>query len=651
MAPAAATPLGNRASQEPRLVWLIPVISCAVLLVQLLFSVVQLSQTADEPTHLHAGYLALKCGDFSKSPEHPPLAKLVAALPLLTMHLKDTPKCGEGASEEDPGLRLVYMNDAESVLFHARAAVSLFSIVLCVLVWTAARRMFGVAVAIIATGLLTFEPNVLAHGALITNDVALAATFLFTVFAFYLWVTRRSALYLVLTGVGIGLTLTAKISGVLVVPVLCALAVCEIWRARGRTAIRYLLGLVPAGLFAAAVVWSVYGFHYAAATDGNSMLRTPDTLWLTALGDRFHLLPESYVEGLRTATVMTGVGRPVFLFGRLYQHGRWFYFPAAMTIKLTAPVLILLVAAAFGAKSLWHEKPREFIFLFVPATVFLAASMRSQLNIGFRYMLPLIPFLLIFAAAGCVQFARRFRRMHDFLLVALVWHALSSVHAMPNYISYANEFWGGPGNTYKYLTDSNTDWGQGIKEVKAYVKQHRGPCWLAAFPFTVVEYYSVPCRQFGIVAQSLPRHVQGTAIISSFYLSGVLREYGIPDMKPFSDLTPTDRIGGSAMLVFTGDFDMRVPAGVGEVMLARYARHAGDRYQWLEHAQKAVELIPETGIAYAELCKSLAAVGEPAFAVLTACTVAREKLTKDPFCRKSELDGVDQVLSRASALP
>jgi len=512
--------------------------------------------------------------------------------------------------------------------------------------------MFGVAVATIATGLLTFEPNVLAHGALITNDVALAATLLFTVFAFYLWVTRRLALYLVLTGMGIGLTLTAKISGVLVVPVLCALAAHEIWRARGRTAARYLLGLAVAGLLAAAVVWCVYGFHYAAATDGNSMLRTPDTSWLTALADRFHLLPESYVEGLRTATVMTGVGRPMFLFGRLYQHGRWFYFPAAMTIKLTVPVLILLVVAAFGAKSLWREKPREFVFLFVPAAVFLAASMRSQLNIGFRYMLPLIPFLLIFAAAGCVQFTRRFRRMHAFLLVAFVWHALSSVYAMPNYISYANEFWGGSGNTYKYLADSNTDWGQGIKEARIYVERHPGPCWLAAFPFTVVEYYRIPCQQFGIRAyQSLPRHVHGTVIISSLYLSGVLREIGIPDMKPFSDLTPTDRIGGSAMLVFTGDFDMRVPAGVGEVMLARYARYVGDRYQWLDHAQKSVELIPETGIAQAELCKSLAQAGEPTPALLAACAVAREKLTKDPFCRKSELDGVDQVLSWASAIP
>ena len=650
--PPATAAADGFSQQESRLAWLIPVIFCAVLLLQLLLSVVQLSQTADEVTHLHAGYRGLKCRDFSKGAEHPPLAKLVAVLPLLAMHLKDTPKCGkEDTSEGDPGLRLVYMNNADSVLFHARAAVSLFTVGLCILAWTAARRMFGIAVATIATGLLTFEPNVLGHGALITNDVALTTTILCAVFAFYLWVTRRSAIYLVLTGVGIGLALTAKISGVLVVPVLCILAVFEIWRDRGRTALRYLLGLVVAAIVAAAVVWSVYGFHYAAALDGSDMLRTPDASLLTVLADRFHLLPESYVEGLRRATVMTGVGRPMFLLGHLYQHGRWFYFPAAMLIKLTAPVLILLAFAAFGAQSLVREKPREVVFLFVPAAVFLAAGMRSQLNLGFRYMLPLVPFLLIFAAAGSLQFTRRFRHMHDLLLLAFVWHALSSVHVMPNYISYANELWGGPANTYKYLSDSNTDWGQAIKELRAYVDKHPGPCWLAAFPSNVAgDYYGVPCQQFGFVPQPLPRQARGTVIVSSMFLSGVMREYGIPTMKPFSDLVPTDHIGGSALLVFNGNFDMRVPAGIDEVMLARLARDEGERQRSLDHARSAVGLIPETGIAHAELCKAFVENGERALA-LRECPIAREKLAEDPLCRKRELAGVDQALRAAAASP
>ena len=78
--------------------------------------------------------------------------------------------------------------------------ISFVAVVLCLGVWIAARRMFGLAVAVVSTTVLAFEPNILGHGALLLNNVLLAALFLFTVFSFYLWTRQRSVLLLVGTG-------------------------------------------------------------------------------------------------------------------------------------------------------------------------------------------------------------------------------------------------------------------------------------------------------------------------------------------------------------------------------------------------------------------------------------------------------------------
>jgi len=52
-----------------------------VMLAQMWTSVSRLSITSDEADHLHSGYRYLQCRDFGWNPEHPPLVKMLAALP------------------------------------------------------------------------------------------------------------------------------------------------------------------------------------------------------------------------------------------------------------------------------------------------------------------------------------------------------------------------------------------------------------------------------------------------------------------------------------------------------------------------------------------------------------------------------------------
>jgi Dolichyl-phosphate-mannose-protein mannosyltransferase len=185
----------------PALEWLIPALFCAVLLAELFLTGDRLSQTADEATHLYAGYRYLKCGDLTVSSEHPPLARIVAAAPLLPMNIAVDcrPSKEDGLYQALAAQNWLYAQNWPVVLARARTAAYLFAVGMCVALWIAARRMFGFGTAIVAALLLIFEPNVLAYGSLVLTDVPVTCMLLCAVLTFYFWTVRRKAIFCLLT--------------------------------------------------------------------------------------------------------------------------------------------------------------------------------------------------------------------------------------------------------------------------------------------------------------------------------------------------------------------------------------------------------------------------------------------------------------------
>jgi dolichyl-phosphate-mannose--protein O-mannosyl transferase len=178
-----------------------------VLSLQLFFSVRRESQTWDEANHIFAGYRSWTHADFGLNPEHPPLVKLLATAPLLPSQPK-SPALEERFFKEDAFLRgkeFLYQNDADKILSRTRTAAATLTLLTALVVFFGTREMFGAGAAFIALTLLTFDPNLLAHGALITTDVGLACFMFLSVFMFYRFVKSPSALRLIGTGVGPGL--------------------------------------------------------------------------------------------------------------------------------------------------------------------------------------------------------------------------------------------------------------------------------------------------------------------------------------------------------------------------------------------------------------------------------------------------------------
>src|SRR5579864_4830537 len=197
---------------------------------ELALSARQQSQTFDEGVHIFAGYRYWKDFDFGANPEHPPLVKLVAALPLLRLPLRtpSIPDADFKMVEYRTGRDFLYGNDARTILWRARMAAATFTLFLALTVFFLANSMWGEGPAFMALTLFVFEPNFLAHGALVTTDIAATLGIFLGIGSFYLYLKKPSAVRLVGAGLVAGLCLSGKHSGILLFPMLLFLAAAEL---------------------------------------------------------------------------------------------------------------------------------------------------------------------------------------------------------------------------------------------------------------------------------------------------------------------------------------------------------------------------------------------------------------------------------------
>jgi 4-amino-4-deoxy-L-arabinose transferase-like glycosyltransferase len=549
---------------------------------QLFFSVRRESQTWDEANHIFAGYRSWTHGDYGLNPEHPPLVKLIATAPLLSSQPK-VPTLEERFFKEDAFLRgkeFLYQNDPDKILARTRTAAAILTLLTALVVFFGTREMFGPGPAFVALTLLSFDPNLLAHGALITTDVGLACFMFLSVYMFYRFVKSPSAARLIMAGVAVGLVLAVKHTGLLILPILFLLTLCEIviQKQFGSRALRFVGALALITLIGWVVLWSFYRFRYEARPNGLQMNPPlaeyvkglePHEAWPISTMARWHILPESYLYGLADVR-LTANYYTSYVLGKVYAHGVWFYFPLAFLIKSTIGVLALFLLSLGVIATRRFNPRREILFLVVPVIFYLIVALTVGMNIGVRHILVVYVFLYVLIGGAVWVLVRKTRMWSYAVGVLLLIHAVSSVMAFPNYIAYANELWGGPSQTHKYLTDSNSDWGQQLKSVGQYLDQ-RGvkECWFVYFAAGVAEpgYYGIPCKPLPTINTlwlnepiEVPETIKGPVLISASNLSGV--EFGPGPLDPYGQfklLKPTAVID-RGVFVFDGDFDLPLAA-------------------------------------------------------------------------------------------
>ncbi len=615
----------------------------AVMEAAMLLSVRGESQTSDEVYSLFAGYGHLTAGNFSICPAYPPLTKDVGALPLLAFHPVVPPMTVAEISDFRGGRIFLYANRAGELLFAARAAMTVFPLLLAVLVFLATAEMFGTGPAFIALALIVFEPNFLAHGPLVTNDVALACCLFATVYAFWRYVASPNAWRLAACGIAGGLTLASKHSGIIVFPILFLLALVELLIPAGanqgtetpeaprpnrrRLALRLLLALIVVAALSVTVLWGFYDFRYNPVAGAPApflvpllgAVRSPMAAAALAVAARAHLLPEAFLDGL--AFFFATATRPTYLLGTRYLHGVWFYFPTAMAIKSTLGFLFLLALTPFALSLRVRKGRREILWMLVPAAVYLTASMTSNLNIGLRHILPLYPYLCVLAAAGAWKLAKQRGAWAFVMGGAVLFHAVSSLRAFPNYLPYSNELWGGPSRTYRVLADSNVDWGQGLPAAKKYLQTHAAtPCWMAYFGSVDPAYYDIPCKLLPVhlaviwerPLDEIPPVIEGTVLVSATEMSGQL--WGPGELNPYEQFRlarPVDCLAGS-ILVYQGSFPVPLASALSRLGKVPALAGRGDYDAAIAEARAAESLAPQSVDVQVSLGRTLKAAGRSA---------------------------------------
>ncbi len=630
----------------PRRPWIAATV-CVLLLIfllQLAFSVRRNSITWDEDDHIYAGYMQWKQAEYGLNPEHPPLVKFIAAIPLLNMQLKMPALQNREFKHEAflGGKEFIFQNDFETILFRARMAAACFTILLLVLVFFAAREMFGLTAGFIALGLLVFDPNLLAHGAVVGTDAGLSCMMFASIYAFYRYVKSPSIGRLLLVGIAVGLALTCKHTGILVFPMLFMLAAAEIalhtrshalgatYQSRWRLARQLAIALVAVCAISVTILWASYGFRYSARPEGRQLnppiseflqgLSRPHDVQLLQTVARYHLLPESYIYGLADVRIMSDF-YPSFLLGKVYPHGVWFYFPFAFLIKSSLSFLILFAVAIYAIAIRRFTEWREILFLTIPPIFHFLIAMSSGMNIGVRHILPMYLFFAVLIGGAMSKLITRNRLWAYVTIALLVFQAISTSRTYPAYLAYANELWGGPSNVHNLLSDSNSDWGQQLKSVKHYLDQ-RGvkDCWFIYFAEGVVDYssYGIPCKPLP-TADSLwvnepanaPPSIDGTVLISAGDLSGF--EFGAGPLNPyeqFKSLKPTAVID-YGVFVYDGHFEIPLAASISHSQKAGWLLQAKQLPEALNEAQQAVAFAPDAVKPNALMGDILSAMNRP----------------------------------------
>ncbi len=417
------------------------------------------SATMDEPIHLLRGGALWQTGDTRLQYEHTPLShwaigSLFQTEPTLP-RISTLPswKTAEHITLADEFLHNMRAAQAQQrALLLARLPILFAGVLLGALLGRWAReRQIGLLAEFTVMVLYAFSPNLLAHASLATTDALLVLTFFASVWAWERFWKAPSRGRWVLAALLLGLALATKLTALILPPIFLLLAYVNYrgrWRAWYRPALLWAALLPVAGL----VVWATYGFDVGFVSE--IPIALPAAAYLNSV---LNLLSHSEQ------------GHIAYLLGERSADGWLYYFAVVVAVKTPLTTLILFVTAIVLLTR--HRRWRETIYLWLPPLGLFALASYGRLNIGYRHILPILPFMWLLIGET-IRYWRRWRIGRWLLFALLAWYALFSLWQLPDYLPYFNEAVGGSSQGGRYLGDSNLDWGQDLPSLLTFAAEN-----------------------------------------------------------------------------------------------------------------------------------------------------------------------------------
>ena len=463
------------------------------------------SMAFDEVAHIGAGVSYLQKFDLRMNEEHPPLPKLIAALPLVvhgvhadyshiswTVSQKFLPDGYVGQWVFGHWL-ITKWNDPFTVLIWTRVPMLLLTLALGWLIFVFGRELGGDWGGLLSLTVFVSSPLFLTFGPLVITDASIALFSLGTLWSFARMWQEPSRRNITLFGVWLGCALLSKFSAGALFLIFIAFALSTRWRSvpgqptakeevvswrRSRRSATWKgIALAAALVYVVYFVFSWNQTHEVLYLLGKSSLMTPIK--------RLLMPPWLYLRGM--AVIAFSFVRPMYILGKGYPHGKWFYFPVLLALKLTLGSIVIAATAALLAIVRRRNTQRESVIpadraahwraLWIALAVFLGIHMFSMFDVSLRHLsVPHVLFFLLLAPVPrmLAQLWNRQRWIGvaatAIVTIAAVSSLYTAAHTYPYYMPYFNSFAAGR-TTYYLASDSNVDWNQALPDVKSFLQQ------------------------------------------------------------------------------------------------------------------------------------------------------------------------------------
>jgi hypothetical protein len=457
------------------------------------------SPTPDEISHdIPSGYVFLKKFDLRFDTHAPPLARYIIAAPLLFMdiNLPDNKNFWRREDRAEFGKDFLYAVNKypDKIVFVSRMMVLLVATLggLLLFIWT--KQIYSVNEALIALLFYVFSPEILAHARLATTDMIATVFILLSLYAFWRFFENSNLKTAIFCGFSIGLAFLSKYSAVLLIPLFVFFALKRIFSAERMFSTKNIQKARLFGLILVLILtifltmWLSYGFEFKPILQDtmraeekvaifknfcacipflkNSDLSNNAEWYL----NNIPIPLGSYILGVLGVARHGAMGHTTFFLGKWSGYGHPLYYIVAFLIKTPLPLILMLLVAIL--ELLRRKKSLlEWYLLSIAALFFVIASL-SKLQLGLRYILPIYPICFIIASKPLADVLRKHSSFKLIGALVIVWYIISSIVIWPDYLSYFNEIVGGPKNGWRYLRDSNIDWGEDLPALSEYMKRN-----------------------------------------------------------------------------------------------------------------------------------------------------------------------------------
>jgi hypothetical protein len=459
--------------------------------------------TPDEVAHMAAGVLQWQYGAYGVYSVNPPLPRLLATLPWVGQVEMDSREV-----TDIPGIRQEFVLGAALVKAHkerywkwlwwGRLSVIGWSVVGGILLYKWGRELYGRGAGLLALGMWCFGPNVLAHGCLVTPDLPAAVAGLAGAWGVWRYGRGYGWGWALGAGVLLGVALLCKYTCWLLVGVWFVWVwVYWVWRRwHGSVVPGWGVVMGQVGVLGGAVLgvintgyeWQGVGKRLGEIPFVSQALtgRGRPVVQVGEWGNRFAgswlgglpvPLPEWYVRGLDVQEVdfeLLGKRMPSYLCGEWRERGWWYYYVLALLWKVPLGYWVMVLWGMWLTVRYWGrwEVWGEGLLWGGGLAVLVGVSVQTGFNHHLRYVLPLVPLVVLGSSKVALVCGERGGWRCWVLWGLVLWGVGSSLRVYPHSLSYFNELAGGPEGGYRYLSNSNIDWGQDLWYLKSWVEAH-----------------------------------------------------------------------------------------------------------------------------------------------------------------------------------